>query len=295
MVASEDTPGHRLKQLAAVELAELRRELERARHGKDAGVHRARKAVQRLRSLLRLARDAEPAWVIRTDLQLRTLRRRLGRLRDAAVRVESVEAWLKSGADAEARPALEQALQLLREQRAAVWAAVPASFWERLSADWARQALRFERWPLLNLTPDQIDAALQRTRRRVRAELKAALGATQRSVRHELRRHLRRYAAMRTAAARVLRRRDAQAVKLVDAARSLGAEGDLWLTSAALRQGVRGDALRTLRRQLELQRRALCTRHDGELVALRRSALGKLKPRRRRAAVAAPPSADAIS
>lgn len=282
MTASDSTPGQRLQKLAAAELAEIGRELARAREGKDTGVHRARKAMQRLRSILRLARKAHPDWVARTDLQLQRMRRRLGRLRDSAVRVELVEGLLKREPASAASDPLQRSLLLLRQKREAAWQQVDDRLWERLEADWLRQARRFEDWPLLDVSAEQIERALQRARRRVRDELRAALGTVQRNRRHDLRRHLRRYAAMRSAAAKLLRRRDAHAVRLVDAARALGEEGDLWLTCMALRVGGSDPQMRELRAGLERQRKQLCQRHDGELVALRRSALGKTAAAKRR-------------
>jgi hypothetical protein len=98
---------------------------------------------------------------------------------------------------------------------------------------------------------------------------------------------------MRKVAAQVLRRRDPQAARLIDAARELGVEGDLWLTATALQRAGHAASTRALRSLLERRRRALCRQHDGNLIALRRSALGKpvLAAARRRLpspAIAAP-------
>lgn len=283
------TPGHRLTQLAASELALLGRELAKAQHGKDGAVHRARKTLQRLRSLLRLAREVDADWFARCDGQLKRLRRRLGRLRDAAVRVEHVEDMLKGELDAAERPLVEAALQRLQAQRDAAWAALPERFWEQVRLAWSRLIAGFEAWPLEQTTAAHIDKALERARRRVRESLRETLGETQRSQRHDLRRYLRRYGAMRKTASQVLRRRDPQAVRLIDAARELGVEGDLWLTSTALQRAGQAASTRSLRALLEKRRRALCRQHDGDLIALRRSALGKPLPaaKPRRAAVAA--------
>lgn len=268
-------PGQRLSQLAASELALLGRELAKARQGKDSAVHRARKTLQRLRSLLRLASAVDPVWFRRCDGQLKRLRRRLGRLRDAAVRVEHVEEMLQETLDADERQRVEAALLRLRAQRDEAWARVPEGFWEQVLLAWSRQVADFDSWPLEAIEASHIDKALERARRRVRVALRDALGEGQRSLRHELRRLLRRYAAMRKAAGQLLRRRDPQATRLLDAARELGVEGDLWLTATALQRAGGGASTRALRSELEKRRRALCRQHDGDLVALRRVALGK--------------------
>jgi hypothetical protein len=272
------TPGHRLKQLAASELALFGRELDKARQGKDSAVHRARKTLQRLRSLLRLGREADPAWFGACDGQLKRLRRRLGRLRDAAVRVEHVEDMLKGDLDAAERARVEAALLRLRDQLGESWSTLPANFWPQMHTGWTRLLAGFERWPLEAVEAAQVETALERARRQVRRALRDALGDTRRGARHDLRRLLRRYGAMRKTAALVLRRRDPLANRLIDVARQLGVEGDLWLTATALQRAGQAPSTRALRSALEKRRRALCRLHDGELLALRRSALGRRPP-----------------
>lgn len=291
------SPGHRLSQLAASELALLGRELDKARQGKDGAVHRARKTMQRLRSLLRLARDVDRDWFRRCDGEVKRLRRRLGRLRDAAVRVEHVQDMLKGELGIDERARVEAALQRLQAQLAAVWAALPTRFWDQVLAACSRLQSGFAAWPLGHAEAAHLTSALERARRQVRAALRETLGETQRSQRHDLRRLLRRYGAMRKAASQVLRRRDPQANRLIDAARELGVEGDLWLTATSLQRAGHAASTRALRSLLEKRRRALCRQHDGELLALRRSALGKAAAgaaRRAKAADAAasPPQPD---
>ena len=289
------TPGQRLKQLAANELALLGRELTKAQHGKDAAVHRARKTLQRLRSLLRLSREVDASWFVRCDGQLKRLRRRLGRLRDAAVRVEHVEDMLKGELDAAERPRVEAALLRLQAQRDAAWAALPERFWEQVLGAWNRLLTGFEGWPLESVSAANIEKALDRARRRVKRALRETLGETQRSLRHDLRRLLRRYGAMRKVASQVLRRRDPQAMRLIDAARELGVEGDLWLTVTALQRAGQPATTRALRGLLEKRRRVLCRQHDGDLVALRRIALAKpAAAARARQAASGAPAPDGI-
>lgn len=268
-------PGQRLAQLAAGELSLLVRELAKARKGRDSGVHRARKALQRLRSLLRLVREVDPAWHARTDAQLRQLRRKLGPLRDAAVRAELASAMLDAPLDEGQRAAVQGAVATLKAARDEAWAALPERFWDRIDHGVARHLAGFDRWPLAEATPEVLHSALERARRKAKSTTAKALGHAQRNVRHDLRRLLRRYAAMRKAAASALRQRDPSARMLVEVARDLGVEGDLWLTCTALKAADGSSVTAALRRELERQRRALCRQHDGELASLRRGALSR--------------------
>lgn len=272
---SATSPAERLHQLAYKECGLLRRELERAREGRDSAVHKARKTLQRIRSLLRLIRYQSPEVFHRLDHRLRTLRRRLGALRDAAVRVECAQHALDWQVDPEPRLVVKQGVLRLREQLAASWQRLPESFWPRLF----KQLERVEQELQVDL-PEQLDpAALERAldaaRRRVRRDARHAMGNPQRSVRHGLRCHLRRYASMRRVCAQVLGRRDPTATRLGDFARTLGAEGDLWLTVQALRRCGEPAATRALRRQLEARRREACRINDGLLIALYRGALAR--------------------
>jgi hypothetical protein len=269
------SPGQRLARLAANELALAVRELVKARKGKDAGVHKARKAIQRLRSLLRLARGVDPAWHRRLDGQLRSLRRRLGGLRDAAVRAERVHLVLETPLPADHKRAVEAAAEALEQARQAAWNGLRAGFWDQVDRALARQLAGFERWPLAAVEAEQIHTELEKARRKARRASGAALGHVQRNLRHDLRRLLRRYAAMRKAAAQVLRYRDSGASALVEVARELGVEGDLWLTCTALKAAAEAGHTRTLRSSLEKQRRVLCKQHDGELASLRRGMLAQ--------------------
>ncbi|MCK7594040.1 CHAD domain-containing protein [Pseudomarimonas salicorniae] len=269
------TPGQWLAKLASDELAQLVRELVKARKGKDSGVHKARKALQRLRGLLRLARTTAPEWHARVDGQLRHVRRRLGRLRDAAVRAELVGSMRDNGLPAEQQAPVDTAVAALVEAHRACWTGLDPAFWDRIDRSVARHLAAFDRWPLPEVSESAIHEALEKERRKAGLAAAKALGHVQRNRRHEMRRLLRRYAAMRKAAAYVLRQRDPGCKALVEAARELGVEGDLWLTATALRVSAGKEQTRALRSALEKHRRALCKKHDGELASLRRGLLSR--------------------
>lgn len=302
------TPGARLRALAETELRQLGRELASARRGKDGGVHRSRKALQRLRALVRLLAPCDVEWARREDALLCRLRRRLGRLRDAAVRLELVEGLVERELASADRERLDAALEQIRRARHAIWEAHPPElpFWDLLEKESVRLRGRLARWPFEAVNQKRIEQAVERARLRLRRALKNALGRVERNHRHDLRRRLRRFGALRTASAKALRRRDVGAVTLVDLAREMGSEGDLWLAAAALRSCGHAHETRGLRRILEAERRALCKRHDGELAAARRRLLEKpVRPGPKRSARVAPlpavqssadePAADGIA
>ncbi|MGQ0798938.1 MAG: CHAD domain-containing protein [Pseudomarimonas sp.] len=277
MTAQPTAPGERLRDLAETELRELIRKLALARRGKDVGVHGCRKALQRMRALVRLTAPGNVEWARREDGLLKRFRRRLGRLRDAAVRLELVEKLGKRELNDADRSQLDSALAQIRAARLAMWANYPpeAPFWDALEKAAARLQSRLAKWPLAEISEKRIGQAIERARSRVREALKEALGRVERTHRHDLRRRLRRLAALRQATAHVIRRRDAGAVVLLDLAREMGSEGDLWMAAAALRKCGHAHETRSLRRLLDKERRAACKRHDGELAAARRRLLAK--------------------
>ncbi len=277
MTVLPNAPSVRLRGLADTEFRELARHLDAARRGKDSGVHGCRKALQRLRALVRLLAPANVEWARREDGLFKRFRRRLGRLRDAAVRLELVEKLGKRDLNEADRSQLDSALTQIRLARLAVWADYPpaAAFWDVLEKEAARLQARLAKWPLEQLNEKRIGQAIERARSRVREALKDALGRVERTHRHDLRRRLRRFAALRHATAHVIRRRDAGAAVLIDLAREMGSEGDLWMAAAALRKCGHAHETRSLRQMLEKERRAACKRHDGELATARRRLLEK--------------------
>lgn len=282
MAAAATTPGERLRSLALSEFRLLLRELSAARRGKDGGVHRARKCLQRLRALVRLLAPGNVEWARREDALLRRLRRRFGKLRDAAVRVELVDKLARLDFPDEERERVKAALARLRQARKAAWASHPedAAFWANVEKEATRLQKRLSHWPFDKASDKRFGRALERARLRLRQALKQGLGRIERGHRHDLRRRLRRLAALRKAASYCLRRRDPGATALTALAKEMGSEGDLWLAATALRSSAPAAETRELRRLLEKERKAACRRHDGELASARRRLLAKPVVRR---------------
>lgn len=259
------------RRMLARDVREVCRELAKASAGDDRGVHRGRKAIQRVRAALRLVRGVDETRVRRLDAGWGKLRRRLGALRDAAVRCELVAAQLERREDPEQHQVLQSVLPVLQERRAHIWDRHGKEFWATLHGDLERLRARSLAFSPGMIFETDFLAPLERARRRARAAIQAAMGRDQRSVRHEARRLLRRYAVMRRTVGQLARRPDRYANTLQELARKLGSEGDLWLTGVALRAVPSSPALRHLRSALEKDRRRRCRNHDGACaVVLRR-------------------------
>lgn len=259
------------RRMLAREVRAVGRELTQAAAGDDRGVHRGRKAIQRVRAALKLVRSVDESRVRRLDAGWRRLRRRLGALRDAAVRCELVAGQLERREDAEQQQALQAVLPVLQARRAEVWARHGVVFWSHVQRDFERLRTRSLAFSPGTIFETDFLVPLERARRRCRTAIQAAMGRDQRSVRHEARRLLRRYAVMRRTAAQLTRRPDRYAHTLQELARKIGSEGDLWLTGVALRAVPGSVALRQLRATLEKERRRRCRGHDGACaVVLRR-------------------------
>lgn len=273
--------GARWHKRLAADLADLGKELSCAVTGDDRGVHRARKAIQRVRGWLRLIRPLDPVRLKRLDTRWKRLRRRMGRLRDAAVRLELVQAQLRKHEDADSKAALQAAEVVLLASLAALWKRHDEAFWIHLMQQFERLRRATLKISASGLTPGDLADTVDRARDRARRELKSALGHDQRTCRHEARRLLRRYAVMRVEASQLVRRQDRYAKELQELARKLGVEGDLWLTRSALRHAAGQKAGHGLRRELEKERRKRCRAHDGAVAA----ALIRLRTRHKTASM----------
>ena len=170
MSADTLTCGERLAVLARSELDEFRAQLAHARAGRDRAVHKARKALQRLRAIASFLRPVDDVLASRENDRMRQLRRRLAPLRDAAARGETFRllATRKHWQDF-AEPLRELAAAEGR-RHAEAWALHPptAEFWDRIDA--SRQSLeqRVAEWPFDQVDKHLIAAVLDKAERRMR-------------------------------------------------------------------------------------------------------------------------------
>ena len=250
------------------ELAELRLQLAHARAGRDRAVHKARKALQRLRAIILLFRSVDSVLVARENAFMRKLRRRLAPLRDAAARSETFrllatrQQWTAFASDLRELAAMET------KRHALAWAMHPpeADFWDSIDLARERLAQRAEHWPFERIDRHVIALALERSERRLRKRVRAARGEAGRELRHELRRKLRRYANLKRAASKARHDDDKEVKPLLSLAKRCGHEGDLWLALASVRRAARErPAWKALAAKLEAARRAQCGHHDALL------------------------------
>ena len=279
-LAAVNTESHPIVSSARIEksieqqFARIDREMKRAARsgkGRDKAVHQLRKGLQRLRSMLRLLREVEPIRLPQLEKGVRGLRRRFSALRDAAVRLQLAGELARS-----AEPAVADQLAPVSDELAArldaLWQRHDEVFWTRSAAGLRRLKAQVTKISLQHVRRGDLEAALERERRRARKAILRALGLDLRRLRHHMRCRVRRYAAMRRLCKEWLGRRDALSEVLVELGRRLGQEGDLWLSGEAVHSISEPAAIVELRRQLRARRRQLVREHDGELCAwLRRS------------------------
>lgn len=260
--------GARLAALARAELATLQAHLAAARQGQDRDVHQARKSLQRLRAIVKLWAPLDPPRAERENLALRRMRRRLGPLRDAGARRETLRRLA-------ARPRWSAHADVLRAlaeredaQHRGAWRrhAADSALWRATDRDLAGLAARVPQWPCGAAADSTLDAALATARRRLRGRWRDALGRTARDARHELRRKLRHYANLRRAAAQARGVEDPEATALLALAKRCGSEGDLWMARCSARQAPRHvPGSHALAQALQAERRARCAKHDEAL------------------------------
>jgi hypothetical protein len=267
-VSSDPTVGERLAALARSELEELRRQLSQARAGRDRAVHKARKAIQRLRAIVQLLGAIDGDLARRENVNLRRLRRRLAPLRDAAARSETFRVLAARSKWKAWAPLLRELGAMEAQRHVAAWGihSRDLAFWDRVQGDFEKLTRRASSWPFAALDESLVAKPLHQARRRVRQRVRAAAGETGRELRHELRRKLRRLANLERAVA-VAAHGDADRVDhLLSLAKRCGHEGDLWLALSSTRRAARErPTLAPLIEALERARRQLCGRHDALL------------------------------
>lgn len=195
LVDQEDqTPlSYGLREVARSEIKSIKRALRaRAPH---RGVHEARKAIRRLRSLLALGGETFAVEAERIDRALAGLSTSLGTLRDAQVAVQEATRLLADAREPKSRNLWRiTRRQLIDARRAGLTEALAKDpgFCRRIAkADRVAESLESLSW--CTLTPAAIRVALDRSARRVRKAERIAAGKRAcASERHRLRRRVRR-------------------------------------------------------------------------------------------------------
>lgn len=160
---------------------------------RHTGVHEARKAIRRVRSLLAFGREAFDKHWRSIDRDLRRHNRALSALRDAHAVLEPARR-LSRAADADARASWRQVLRWLRERRNRL-------LLRRLRSDpelrgyrdhLVELAAQAQELPWAAVTPDIVEQALRRSLARIERAGDAARRKPGPDTRHILRRRLRR-------------------------------------------------------------------------------------------------------
>ena len=183
-----DTLGLSLRRLALAYATQIDVQLARAGHGHHEGVHRARKAMTRLRALLVLAHTAtESATPI--ERRVRAIAHSLSRLRDAQAACNMAHNLSKTSRDGDERAAWRAAIDALETSRdellVAALHADPGFAKRRKRMSTLRAALEEYDWSAVS--HNDAEAALKKSRR---AHKRAHTAAQ--APRHCLRRRTRR-------------------------------------------------------------------------------------------------------
>ncbi len=185
--------GLALRASAVAHAAEIGTQLVRAGRGHHAGVHRARKALTRLRALLALLRAA-PVPPTHLERRARAIARSLSQLRNAQAAYGTARRLSRAADSPDAHAAWRTALGAIEAERDLLLDAELSSdvdFVARRRRFAALQAsLHAYDWSVVK--SGSIEAAFARSRRRVRREREQARKTHTQAQRHRLRRRLRR-------------------------------------------------------------------------------------------------------
>lgn len=184
-----DSLARALRTAALAFAADIETQLDRASRRHHSGIHRARKASVRLRSLLCLLQAAPPL-----QQGIRNIARALSSLRNAQAAIAMARRVARPAADPDVREAWQSAIGSLEADRDRLLEA-------RLRADPAlsslcrrfarlRAALENREWQMVE--PARIKAALARSIHRARRARRRARADFSQATRHRLRRRMRR-------------------------------------------------------------------------------------------------------
>lgn len=277
-----DGLGVALRTLAMRELDALRAALGDAR-SPHRGVHEARKAIRRLRSILLLGRKPFRADGTAIDAGLKALATSLSALRDAHVAAETATRVRRRIEDEAARTRWATLRRQLARRRDALLRAerdADPAFATR-GAQIATLADAIAALPWQALDAETVHKALERSVRRVQRAQAAAAQRSTLEQRHRWRRRLRRlrmqWSALRplrkhasapvAASARALtgwlRDHAGDLAELSQAADALGREQDLYLLQQALRRLPQTSATRAALAELRVLRNEAAARRRG--------------------------------
>ncbi|HEV8694276.1 MAG TPA: CHAD domain-containing protein [Lysobacter sp.] len=166
-----------------------------------AGVHLARKALRRTRATIALGAAGLGPGAELLDRELRRVNRGLSPLRDVQALVETLDRLIDSGYDAATTQLLQRVRRVAHARRSKVaheiLASDPALAARRAMLDVLRDAMQALPWQAL--MPEQIEAAREYSRQRLRAARLRAIKRARDEDWHRWRRRARRVAQQRSA------------------------------------------------------------------------------------------------
>ncbi|MEL1263166.1 CHAD domain-containing protein [Pseudoxanthomonas putridarboris] len=191
--AASPATGEQMAALVAEDAAVLTASLARA-PSDPRGVHEARKAVRRLRSVLALARDplGEPARAL--DRQLRGIAKGLSALRDGQVVQETAASIARESQDSEDAANWRLIVDALAQRQARLLASTLEKDpgFARRQTQAHRHAERLGQLPWQNVHAADLRRALEKSARRQQRAQHAALASGQADDLHDWRRKSRR-------------------------------------------------------------------------------------------------------
>ncbi len=176
----DTTPGETLRAACARELESALARLTAERGDRDLAVHEARKSIRRVRAWMRLLSRDRRELLQDSDHALRSLRRTLGPLRDAASRIAALEALTRKRDAIEIRPALSVSLSDLKARKAQLWRQYPrrGQAFTRLRDGLTTVIRSIPTWPLHDVNSREIRRGLKRAFRRAVESGEACRGTT---------------------------------------------------------------------------------------------------------------------
>lgn len=258
-----EAPGEWLRAACLRELQEACDWLGDRSRKRDRAVHEARKCLRRVRAWLRLLKPSRRRALAEVDGRLRSLRKLIGPLRDAASRIEASEALLKRRNLGPLRPAVKHLHAHLLRRLDAGWKRQPrrGRRYLRLLAGLDEMIAGIPEWPLANVGWRELERGWVRAHQRAcsgRRRCKGRIGA---SLRHDWRRRVRVLLLQGQLLEAHARPQELAALK--ELSQSLGDENDLALMTTCIRSaGLEENQARALRDWLLRHRRELATRND---------------------------------
>jgi CHAD domain-containing protein len=228
---------------------------------RDLAVHEARKSIRRVRAWLRLLKRDRREQMRPVDQALRSLRRTLGPLRDAASRLGALQALARKRDTSDLKPGLLAAIEQMKSRKAQLWRRFPRRglAFSRLREGLAEVIRGLPAWPLHDVDSREVRRGLTRAYGRAEKAGRACYGTTGAVRRHAWRGKLRVFLLQ----AQLTGPSNVDLEKLKALVQAMGNENDLAQVERAMaRTQLDRDTKSMVRKYARSHRNALATRID---------------------------------